>query len=1434
MYLNYNMKKKVFRIISIIVLMLILISNILPTSYAVYEELVEHKSNEIEAITDDTTGNNTVNYDDGRNDMSNAENKILENEKIEKRTEEDSISDFNIVLNGIYNKENNDNKDLLSNLDEKIEDKGIYVEESSREYLIEFLNSLTNNAFKIDDKGFLQINNERNDQEHNEYVEKIEYLINQNRCTVISLTDKYKVKNNNEIINIKIEDDDYALLFKNENEDESISSILLLNSNRYNKTNNLDSKVELLEHILECFKEELKEMPVEKIEENNDEVEKTDNESKELIDIDEDDDFNLILKGMLYSLEKINDNTIKEDLAINQNGIWIEENSRKLLVDFLNNHGIYTYSVDKSGYLQVDKTMKDNPNLDFKAETEVDMEIQYILKSGKLLYIKIDNKYLTKDNTLENKNSKIFSYQLLKDEEYVKSFDDEKLNRRIVILNSKYFTGEIGYNVELSDRFVKYIFKYEKDNNPPLRSDTSKYGYMTQSRSVYFGPSSNDYATVGSVDYNEQVYILGKCSGWYHIQYHVGNTGKQKSGFVPTNTVTNIVAPTPVHEEQMTGGYRFANSNITIYSCDDLSIALSVGTVFSGEGVTLMYDYLYSDNSKSYNISYVEYSTSSGTKRGYTYSSNISSPGYVTSVARILSTSSAYSGPDTSYVKLGGAYYNEYVSILQKEGNWVFVEYNTTSGRKRGFMKYENMSNCNYPSGGYADFSTFTNLKKATQQLTVYGGPNTNYANIGTIFNQEIVSYYTTERNMAYVEYSTANGAKRGYVNVSYLTDSNPVTIPTISTPANFTSGVYGYSGLNQELKYYKMGNGQNVLFAVFAQHGWEDAWAQDGIELVNIADRVMQGLSSATIGNWTIYVIPYANPDGITNGYTNNGPGRCTVTTQIDMNRSWPANFTPFYTSRNYTGSTAMGSPEGNYLKSFLENNDSSNGMTVLLDIHGWLDITYGDYNVGKYFNAQFGNGHSSSYGSGYLETWGNYQGYKSCLVELPMPSSSASIISNNYSGKLTTSIINLLGGITVPTYSDADGTSVNEQVIVNASPTLNVRSQPNTSSTTVATLNYGTIVTRIIRSVTYSNGYTWDKISFGNGSVGYVASDYLELASATSNQLSETNVRIIKAYCRINKINSYTGTINGSYDNDIYLAVKELQRIHELPQTGYMDENDNTWNAIELNDTSTYNLYNTVANNYTAYGNGYGPSPYYVPESDQQITFSIETLATNYPQQSEWNAAIEAYDTMSQSDRINKAGDMADTEVALETIAVASSLILPHGSDGIVHYLGNTGSVHPLTAGETQACLNSSTGISNLRDTYTQHAKNAIESMLTINGKVGDFSMSKALSVTVSPTNLDWFSLLGHFNLSMSGQCFKAGNSYSMAGNYKLKDFYDFDTFSNLTEVINRLAQAHNLTSLLDAIDDVAESRVGDLHYAGEARFYYTEGSYGFDSQW
>ena len=249
---------------------------------------------------------------------------------------------------------------------------------------------------------------------------------------------------------------------------------------------------------------------------------------------------------------------------------------------------------------------------------------------------------------------------------------------------------------------------------------------------------------------------------------------------------------------------------------------------------------------------------------------------------------------------------------------------------------------------------------------------------------------------------------------------SRGASLPKVGSYTGFTSGIYGKSGLGEDLKWYKIGTGPNVVFAVFAQHGWEDAWSADGAELVKIADRVMSSLSSMNRNifyDWTVYIIPYANPDGITSGYTNNGPGRCTVTTEIDMNRCWPANFTPVTSSsRNYTGSSPLGAPEAAQLERFLDSNMGS-FTNVVLDVHGWLNQTIGKPEAGQYFVNEFkGNGfyHKNSHGKGYLETWAYNKGAESCLVEFPMPKNSSDIIYNDYSGKFTKALVNMMNGFT------------------------------------------------------------------------------------------------------------------------------------------------------------------------------------------------------------------------------------------------------------------------------------------------------------------------------------------------------------------------------------------------------------------------------------
>lgn len=1176
------------KLISIMIVILLCLFTLLPTVQAVMQ--IEENTVNNTATTRNTeeknTNNNTI---EGTGENSSSENE----------------QNFNIMLLGILNKiGDNFEIDNVSNNDlELLQQHGMWIQEEAREYFVGLINALTNKKYKIDDNGFLVEDTENpkpeeeKKEELNFYTEKIQELINSKKLIVISISDKYKQLNeiDKEIIDIEIEEDEYALLFKANEEDENSNDIVLLNSHIYNENNNTNTIALLLNKLLEVYYSE--DENFKEIEENTEFIDNSgtyeefinsqnDNSNQEEVILKEkieedvtepnsiqsigdnmvvehdnifDDtvserDFNILTAGILS--HNVNENNVEEILKNKpmKNGIWIEENSRAKFLEFLNRHTIYTYSVNNEGYLTCDYIMKDNPELDMyeKMETEVDIEIKNVLNKNVLVIIDMSGTYFIYDS-----DNQIQQIQL-NDSDYVKTFSYE--NQRVVILNDKYYSVS-DFNLALSDYLIKSLDNIQEKvingeltfNKQPLtRSDTSKPGNMRSAQTVYAGPSSSNYATVGSVSNGEMVYLLGQQSGWYHIQYMVTGTSQQKSGFVPVSTVNNNGYS--VHEEQMTGGQNFANATVNIMSCDDTDIDVSLGTVYAGEGMTVLYTYGYSDANKSYNIAYVEISTPSGTKRGYIPSSYLAGINYPSSVARVTDTNSAYSGPDSSYVKLGGAYYNEFVTIIAKNtgNNWVWVEYNTPDGRKRGFMDYEKLYNYNHP-GWYNDLPVFNSLKQATQQLTVYGGPSTNAANIGLIYNQEVVSQLNSERGFAYIEYNTTGGAKRGYVTESNLTAANPPSLPYIPTYANFTAGSYGYSGNGQELKYYKIGNGDNVAFAVFAQHGWEDAWAYDGVELVKIADRVMQGLSSSGISsNWTLYIVPYANPDGITSGYTNNGPGRCTVTTKIDMNRCWPANFRAYYTSRNYTGDSPLGAPEAQALKEFITSRKSNN-QNIVLDIHGWLNQTYGDSVIGGYFGEQFGFGHSSTYGSGYLETWGRSIGARACLVELPMPSSSADIINRDYSGKLTRAIRNMLNG----SGGQEGGTEVNEKVQVIANGSLNVRSGPGTTYDVVTSVAQGTIVTRIRKSVATANGYTWDKIRLDNGTEGYVATNYLQIYTGQQDYAS----------------GGYTFTINKTESSpsrqteiDIANGEGEYGKMDPLQIDQYLEELEATENHLNL----------------------------------------------------------------------------------------------------------------------------------------------------------------------------------------------------------------------------------------------------------------------------
>ena len=229
--------------------------------------------------------------------------------------------------------------------------------------------------------------------------------------------------------------------------------------------------------------------------------------------------------------------------------------------------------------------------------------------------------------------------------------------------------------------------------------------------------------------------------------------------------------------------------------------------------------------------------------------------------------------------------------------------------------------------------------------------------------------------------------------------------ITNVRPPASAVKMVYGYSGAGRELVAYKFGYGNNVMITGFELHGYEDNFSRDGGCLVYTADQLMQLLdknrSLITDYGWTIYVLPSMNPDGLMDGYTNDGPGRCTTTMLdengnlvtgrgIDLNRSFPFAWTQFSTSRNYNGDRPLQAKEAQALAKFVQD-VRGRGTNICIDAHGWLSQTItsnGEYSVlARTFASRFpDNTYANCTNSrGYFVSYAASLGYTSCLFEFP-----------------------------------------------------------------------------------------------------------------------------------------------------------------------------------------------------------------------------------------------------------------------------------------------------------------------------------------------------------------------------------------------------------------------------------------------------------------
>ena len=496
------------------------------------------------------------------------------------------------------------------------------------------------------------------------------------------------------------------------------------------------------------------------------------------------------------------------------------------------------------------------------------------------------------------------------------------------------------------------------------------------------------------------------------VQYPAGS--KIKQGYV-TNS-SNVI--------KYFNQNKWVNRNERTDVYEDINMTKRIGSVDPNEKATLLY--------KHNNKDYIVYTTPAGTN---------SKSGY----PKVNGGSGGGSGSEITPGDIvpGGRTYpanatiiNDFLYLRDENGSQIsgrtvsigdeitvldvgygkqlaLVQYPTPQGIRQGYVtNATNLINYHKP---YTWFNGRT--------VEVVHSTPTSQDELGTLSPHEAATILYKVGKRTHVVYDTGKGVltKSGYVDYEGgegFPDTN-IVIPTPSIPSGVTKTQYGTSGKGRPLNAYKIGNGSKALFVGFALHGFEDAWDNDGLSLVKIGNEMITRIGNKNNSNglngWTIYIAPCMNPDGVIVNGTNNGPGRCAVTSRVDMNRCFPYNFTPLTSPRYYTGNKPLGAIESQHLKAFIERIKGQSNYLGVVDCHGWLDFTQGNSNLGKHFGAEFGFTHKNTYSAGFFSSWANsLSNTEGVLLEYPMPSSHSDVINRDFMGKTYKSIMRIIGANT------------------------------------------------------------------------------------------------------------------------------------------------------------------------------------------------------------------------------------------------------------------------------------------------------------------------------------------------------------------------------------------------------------------------------------
>ena len=458
-----------------------------------------------------------------------------------------------------------------------------------------------------------------------------------------------------------------------------------------------------------------------------------------------------------------------------------------------------------------------------------------------------------------------------------------------------------------------------------------------------------------------------------------------------------------------------------------------------------------------------------------------------------------------------------------------------------------------YPAGdvvrqGYV--TNATNLIKYFNQYSWHNGSteeevlDENGGHLGSLNPYEAATPLYKKNGMTHVVYDTIKGpnTKSGYVKYEGSVPTR-VDIPYPSV-TNAEKIVYGTSGKGRELAAYRIGNGQNSLVFVCAIHGWEDNWPADGVELTKIGNGLIEHFQNNKPSNWSLYIIPAANPDGVSEGFTNNGPGRCTIVGAVDCNRDFPLGFSPGGVPRYHSGSEPLSVSESKGLHDFIQDiKNGTSGEMCVIDLHGWEGAAIGNPEIGQYFRNEFGFEQRYGYGDnrGFMIGWAKSIGAKAALIELPGSTRSHSdVVNGRYLQKIINAVTNLIGnsgGSSTGGDIGSDETYITIGEVINVQTFLNVRKGPGTNYDSVGKLHQGDEV-----SIEAKNG-DWYKIS--SPIAGYVHKDFIKIKSGGKDPIVGVQEKKVIDAFNESILAKKLGLVYKSIGSEISLFKNELLEI-------------------------------------------------------------------------------------------------------------------------------------------------------------------------------------------------------------------------------------------------------------------------------------------------